>query len=200
MHTTLPQVGVYGLKPAMVELLDAAGEFEVHELHGMSPTYLKQFDVVVLQNFNVAGDRDHPFVVALRDFVTQGGGLMLAHDTAWFLASPIPEVASRGLPENNVEATRHVVDTQLNIVVSHPATGVAEGTDFTTEFRDHMIFRPGPQGRVVVENRFGEPVYVVGEFGKGHVLFSGSYYGYTRPITGHERTVFLAGMRWLATP
>ena len=61
-----------------------------------------------------------------------------------------------------------------------------------------MIFRAGPTGRVVIENDFADPVYVASEFEKGRILFSGSYYGYSRPVQGTELADFLAGLQWLA--
>jgi hypothetical protein len=61
-----------------------------------------------------------------------------------------------------------------------------------------MIFKAGPQGEVVIRNGFGDPVYVVGERGKGRVAYSGSYYGYSRDLDGPERQVFLAILDWLA--
>jgi hypothetical protein len=79
----------------MVQLLEQSGRFEVHELQGMSPSYLQQFDVIVLQNFNLELERTHHDVSALRSYVAQGGGCSLPHDTAWFMESPIPEVAVR---------------------------------------------------------------------------------------------------------
>ena len=197
-QTNLPQLGVYGFKQSMLQLLERSGRFEVHELQGMSPSYLQQFDVVVLQNFNLELEQTHHYVSALRNYVAQGGGLLLAHDTAWFMASPIPEVAVRARPQNNVEAIRHVVGSELSVAVTHPSIGVGEDASFTPEFRDHMIFRAGPKGRIVIENDFDDPVYVVGEFGQGRILFTGSYYGYTRPLQGTELTVFLASLQWLA--
>ncbi len=196
-RTSLPQIGVYGLKPTMLELLTRSGLFEVHELQGISPSYLRQLDAVLLQNFNVELEADHPWVATLRNYVGDGGGLMLAHDTAWFMASPVPEVAVRAIPQKNVEAIRHVVESDLSIVISHPSAGALEGSSFSPEFRDHMIFRAGPLGRVTVENGFADPVYVVGEFGDGRIVFSGSYYGYSRPLGGTERALFLSSMQWL---
>jgi hypothetical protein len=165
---------------------------------GMSPSYLQPFDVVVLQNVNLELERTHHDVSALRSYVAQGGGVLLAHDTAWFMESPIPEVAVRARPKNNVEAIRHVVESELSVAVTHPSIGLGKGTSFMPEFRDHMIFRAGPTGRVVIENDFADPVYVAGEFEKGRILFSGSYYGYSRPVQGTELADFLAGLQWLA--
>jgi len=197
-QTTKPQIALYGLKPRMAEMIAADGHFEVHELCGISSQYLRQLDVVVLQNFNVKLAGDHPWVRSLRAYVREGGGLMLAHDTAWFMDSPLPEVAVRGYPLHQVEAVRHVLETELRAIASHPALGgLQAGIGFSTEFRDHMIFNSGPRGTVLIENRFGDPVYVVGEFGEGRVVFTGSYYGYTRPLAGPERETFLACLRWL---
>lgn len=198
-QTDKAQIGVFGLKPRIRELLRSAGDFEVHELGGISPQYLRQLDVVLLQNFNLELGSGHPWVRALREYAQQGGGLMLAHDTAWFMDSPVPEVAVRGYPVRQVEAVRHVVDRRLQTAVPHPALGrVGAGVSFQSEFRDHMIFIPGEQGTVIVRNHFGDAVYVLGEFGKGRVLFSGCYYGYSQPLEEPERSIFLACLRWLA--
>ena len=174
------------------------GAFEVHELRSPGLKYLKQLDVVVLQNFNMPLPADDPIVKALRRYVEEGGGLFLVHDTAWFMASPFPEIATRGRPKHKVEAVRHVVDRKLVVAQSHKALGsVKAGTELTTEFRDHMIFKPGPKGTVLIRNAFGDPVYVVGTVGKGRVVFSGSYYGYWKPLSGPEREVFFAILDWL---
>ena len=61
-----------------------------------------------------------------------------------------------------------------------------------------MIFRAGPRGKVVIENLFGDPVYVVGELGKGRAVFTGSYYGYTQKLAWPERQAFLGCLQWLA--
>jgi len=197
--TDKPQIALYGMKGRMYRLIEGTGEFEVHELRGNSLEYLRQLDVVVLQNYNVSLPADSPFSKTLRRYVEEGGGLMLAHDTAWFMESPFPEVAVRDRPTQNVEAERHVAETDLRIAREHPALGELQpGVTFTPEFRDHMIFKPGPKGTVIIENTFGDPVYVVGEVGKGRVAFVGSYYGYTKPLEGAEREAFLAILNWLA--
>ena len=89
------------------------GGFEIHEMAGNALGYLEGADVVVLQNMNEEFGAEHAFVQTLRQYVAGGGGLLLGHDTAWFMASPVPEVARRGVPKNNVEAGRHVVNTDL---------------------------------------------------------------------------------------
>lgn len=196
--TDKPQLGVYDTRTILRDMVDADGKFEVHEFMGLSLEYLKKFDVVVLQNYNVPQSTDAPFARVLREYVEQGGAVMFAHDTAWFMDSPFPEVAVRAIPRHNVEADRHVVDTKLKVVADSPAlAGLPVGTEFTTEFRDHMIFKPGPQGVTVIANTFGDPVYVLGQVGRGRVAFVGPYQGYQHPLSGAEKQAFLGVLDWL---
>ncbi|MFW5867772.1 MAG: hypothetical protein ACOCX2_08155, partial [Armatimonadota bacterium] len=159
-HPDRKQMIVYGAKTPFMEMLEANEEYEVHDMAGASIDYFSMADVVVLQNFNESFKRNSPFVRMLQQYVEQGGGLMLAHDTAWFMASPYPDMATRGYPTQNVEAERHVVWTDLIVEdLPHPALrGVEKGAQFETEFYDHMIFEPGDMGTVLVRNEFDDPV------------------------------------------
>ena len=198
-RTDRPQLLLHDSRPHLRRTLEALDLFEIHELAGTAASYLAAADVVVLQNFNQELEPDHPFIETLRQYVAGGGGLLLGHDTAWFMASPFPEVATRGYPQHNVEAERHVVHTPLVVAASHPALGeLAPGTRFDTEFYDHMIFAAGARGQVLIRNAFDEPVYVAAEVGQGRVVFSGCYYGYEHPLDGVERQVLHSIVRWLA--
>ncbi|MCE5238106.1 hypothetical protein LLH23_06400 [bacterium] len=198
-QTTLPQVGVFDTRELLRQTIGADPRFEVHDLLGMSPDYLRNFNAVILQNYNLAQKYDSPFVKTLRAYVEQGGSVMLAHDTAWFMDSPFPEIATRGFPKHNVEAERHVVDSELKVVREHAAlNGLTVGTQFPTEFRDHMIFKAGPKGVTVITNTFGDPVYVLGEYGKGRVAFVGPYMGYKKALSGAEKQALLGVVAWLA--
>lgn len=197
-QTDKPQVGVFDSRELLRKMIAKDGRFETHDLQGITLRYLKHFDVVILQNYNVSIPVTAPAAVALRKYVEEGGGVMLAHDTAWFMDSPFPEIATRGYPTKNVEAVRHVVDTDLKVTASHPALGKLQpGTVFKPEFRDHMIFRPGRQGQVVITNTFGDPVYVLGEVGQGKVAFLGQYHGYQKPLEGAEHQAFMGVVEWL---
>ncbi len=194
------QLVVYGAKTPFMQTLQANEEYEVHDMAGSALSYLSGADVVILQNFNQSLPRSSPFTQTLIAYVEAGGGLMLVHDTAWFMDSPFPEIARRGYPTQRVEAERHVVETDLITEdVRHPALrGIEPGMQFATEFRDHMIFEPGEVGTVLVRNEFGDPVYVAGQAGEGRVIFSGCYYGYTNPLSGGEAEVFWRAVDWLA--
>jgi hypothetical protein len=198
-HPEKIQVVVCDSRPRIREMLAEDERYEVHEMEGNALSYLCGADVLILQNFNEPLGRDHPFVRTLRDYVAQGGGLFLVHDTIHFMASPFPEVAVRATPTKKVEAGYHVVETDLMTHIAHPALGeIAARTRFSTEFRDHMIFEPGAEGEVIIRNIFRDPVYVAGEVGEGRVVFSGCYYGYKRTLEGTEREVFDAIVEWLA--
>jgi hypothetical protein len=199
-HPDRKQLIVYGAKTPFLETLRANDEWEVHEMAGSALSYFEDADAVILQNFNQSLKRNAPFMKMVRKYVEQGGGVMLAHDSAWFMASPWPDIAKRGYPEHNVEAQRHVVEVDLIVEdVRHPALrGIEPGTSFYPEFRDHMIFRPGDAGTVLVRNEFGDPVYVSGQSGMGRVIYSGSYYGYHNQLEGAEAELLWANLDWLA--
>ena len=198
-ETDRPQLIVHDTRPHLTQTVEALEVFETHEMAGNSLGYLKGADVVVLQNFNNEFGPQHPFVRTLREYVEQGGGLLLGHDTAWFMASPFESVAVRGYPTRQVEAQRHVINADLVTDRAHPALGeIPAGTRFSTEFYDHMIFEPRADGTVLVRNVLGDPVYVAGEVGKGRVVFSGCYYGYGRQLEGVEGEVLEGALRWLA--
>jgi len=199
-HPDRKQLIVYSAKQPFLATLRANDEWEVHEMAGASLSYFEAADVVLLQNFNESLPRDSAFVQMLIEYVERGGGVMLAHDTAWFMASPWPEIATRGYPKQNVEAQRHVAEVDLIVEdVPHPALRRVEaGARFYPEFRDHMIFRPGDYGTVLARNEFGDPVYVAGQSGMGRVIYSGSYYAYSSQLEGAERDLLWANLDWLA--
>jgi len=197
--TNLRQVGIYNTRKPLGQDIESTGNYEIHKLRGMSLEYLQKLDVVVLQNFNLPIKTDHPISVNLRKYVEQGGGLLLGHDTVWFMESLFPKVAKRDYPKHKVDSVRHVLDKTLVIAAEHPGLpGLTTGTRFETEFGDHMIFKAGPDGTVVIRNQFGDPVYVVAQVGKGRVVYSGCYYGYSKNSSGAERTVLLGLIDWLA--
>lgn len=199
--TERPQLVLHDNRPYLKQTIAAMDLFEIHEMAGNAPSYLEDADVVLLQNFsmNHEMEADHPFVHTLREYVTNGGGLLLGHDTGWFMASPFPNVAVRGYPQQRVEAERHVINTDLVTAADHPAlAGIEPDIRFSTEFYDHMIFEPGSEGEVIVRNTFGDPVYVAAEVGAGRVVFSGCYYGYGSELEGTEREVLHSVLRWLA--
>lgn len=197
--TSKKQLGLYGLKPKFYETFLKDDYFEAHVVGGMALEYLSLFDVILLQNFNYQLPTDSPISRNIRKYVENGGSLILGHDTMWFMDTMFPEIAEKDFPKNKVEAVRHVIDTELVVSQSHPAIGnLPVGTKFKSLFNDHMIFKAGPKGKVIIKNTFGDPVYVVGNVGKGKVIFSGCYYGYTGYVEGTEKDILASMLKWMS--
>lgn len=193
-------IAVYGVSNDIKKLVQENNPYKVYTLDGLSPEYLKQFKLIILQNFNVATAADSKLAKNLRAYVEEGGALFLTHDTIWFMDSPFPDIAERDIPKHklNVEAGRHVIDTPFVITKTHPAVGkIPLQTTFLPLFRDSMIFKPGAAGVVIVKNKLGDPTYIVGSCGNGRVAFSGSYYGRMGPMKGPEKELFLNLIDWL---
>ena len=88
--------------------------------------------MVALQNFNMALLMDSAISRALRQYVWYGGGLFIAHDSAWLMDSPFPHITVRAVPTRNEEAGRHVAETDLVVTQAHPTLGnLQPGTQFT---------------------------------------------------------------------
>jgi len=194
-----PLVALFSVKNRLHNDIEKAGVYEPDDLKAISTQYLLSFKVIVLQNFNAALPADSDFWKNMRRYVEDGGGLFIVHDTGWFMGDAFPEIATKAIPKNNVEAGRHVAECDLVVAARHVSIGNLEpGTRYRPEFRDHMIFKPGPKGTVLIRNEFGDPVYVIGQCGKGRVAFSGSYYAYSKLLQGAERTAFFSILDWLA--
>jgi hypothetical protein len=212
--------------------LGASGLYEVDWMESLRPEYLAGVDILLLQ----ANKRFRPMTpymaYSLRDYVHQGGRLFLTHlgwskagcapafhqhelgqprtsvhDDASYLASLFPEVATWALPSQGGQG-HHVVDTSvLEVSAAHPiAAGLSVGSTFNTTSPDHMVLSPSGSAETVIVNTHGDPVIVAGEFGRGKIVYSGCYYGYTSPyhnsdtLSGNERSVFYAALNWLVTP
>ena len=163
----------------------------------------------------------------LRFYVHNGGSLFMTHlgwsETSCALPVHIegrpytelhddlpdelfPEVTAWAVPSQGNEGN-HVLDQRLFVTTGHPIVGsLTSGAQFAGSSPDHMILSLGPHGQQIVHNVYGDPVVVVGGFGKGKVVYSGSFYGYTSPYhssyvpAGDEREVFYSTLDWLTEP
>lgn len=198
-RTRLPQLGMLRVSRSVMDTLAAEGRWEVHQVRGTTYEYLSQFDVLVLGDMKVDLDYDSNFVQLLRRYVGEGGGLMVTHDTIWFMASPVPAVAKRPELESDAPAGPHVVGANLVVRGPHPALpDVVPGTRFSTAHWDHAILAPGPEGTVLVANQHGDPVCIAGELGAGQIVFSGCYVRRNSLEIPTERRILMACLDWLA--
>ena len=148
----------------------------VMEMSTLSPGVLKKFRLVILQNFNAELAADSPTVRALRQFVHDGGRLLLTHDTGFFMSSPFPEIVRGALVPPEKGDIRHILDVKMQIAKKCFEAPAFAGKTFDASFNDHTVFKPGDKGRVLVSDRYNYPVIIAGNYGKGKVIFSGSYY------------------------
>ena len=63
--------------------------------------------------------------------------------------------------------------------------------------RHRIVTMKEHERRIVIRNTLGDPVVVVADVGKGRVVFSGCYYGYSKPLSGLEESVFQSMLNWL---
>ena len=153
--------------------------------------------LVVLQNYNVSLKRDSIVGEELRAFVEQGGRLFLTHDTGWYLESPFPEIVKEAFAAPERLDGRHIYDFELTIEGGHPVSAGLEGKRFDSSFHDHITFHEGPQGAVIVRDRYGYSVMVAGRIGAGRVAFSGCHYGAGGPLTPLEEKTVAGVLDWL---
>ncbi|MDD4097424.1 MAG: hypothetical protein PHC30_01510 [Lentisphaeria bacterium] len=193
-----PRAAVFGGKQHLFATLENHG-FQTAALTRLEPGILAAFDLVILQNLNVIAPADSKLHVLLQTYARQGGALLLAHDTAWFLRQLFPAIAERGVPQQKVSAGRHVLD--LDMAVTPEAAAILPGLEpdarYLSAFGDHAVLTPGPAGVVIVRNRFDEAVIVVGQAGDGRVAYAGNYFAYNAPLQGTENDVFQALVRHL---
>lgn len=186
-----PTAALFGAKAHLHATLEKLG-WQSATLTRLEPQTLAQFDLVILQNLNAIAPSNSVMHQVLRDYVEQGGGLLLAHDTGWYVRELFPEIAERGFPRQKVSAVRHVLD--LDMVVTDDAGKILPecqpGTNYLTAFADHAIFVPGQKGVTLVKNRFDEAVIVAGQSQNGRVAYAGNYFAYRQPLQGQEEMVF----------
>ena len=197
--TKKPKVGQLGCKQLLLNDVEHEG-FEAHKLQNLAFRYLKRYDVIILQNINIKTSPEDPIMKALRRYVRAGGGLLLSRETGWHLSALFPQIATHAQSKAGLKATScHCLDNKYVVIKAHKALGsVRAGTSFTGEFTDHVVFQPGPKGTVLIENIYGDSVYVLGEFGKGRVVFSGAGFGMAKPLVDPERKMCLSILDWLA--
>jgi len=186
-----PTVAVFGGKQHLFDTLEKLG-WQATTLTRLETDILASFDLVILQNLNAIAPANSGMHRVLREYVEQGGGLLLAHDTGWFVRELFPEIAERGFPKQKVAAIRHVLD--LDMIVTKEAapilTDLKPETNYLTAFGDHSIFVPGPKGVTLVKNRFDEAVIVAGESKSGRVAYAGNYFAYRNPLQQQEEIMF----------
>ena len=190
-------IGIVGsFEPSLIE-----GRHPYERVGEFSAENLRRFQVIILQNFNVCADQSTPLNKLFQDYVAQGGGLMLTHDTTYFMGSPFPEIVKDYLLQPPLWHHVDNADMKLTADVDHPIiASFPEAMPFKSRFTDYLPLAKGSEGTVLVENDAGQAIYVAGRYGKGRVLFAGSYFWYgfaKKPYDRPEDRLFLNSLEWL---
>ena len=139
----------------------------------------------------------------VKRFVEQGGGgVVFSHN-----AVGRPQRQRTGLEaplfpsvcEGFAGVLRHQA---LTTAVEHKCTGGLEkGMILRHEYLDHCYVKSGQQGMSILTDSEGNAVMVVGEAGKGHVVYTGQIFGYAEQgeeaaSTGDEWKLLFHLLRW----
>jgi len=189
-------VGSEGIKGAL-----KAAQYKVFPL--LSPVIKApaQYPVVIIpQQAEGGAALFNRQVSQLRDYVTQGGAVMLTHDAVGFrqYQAAFPEIG-RGVGQ---DSTTNLVMIATNHVIT---AGMNAGDGWAHAYSDHIVLEKGPQGTVICADTNGRPVMVAGSFGKGRVILNGMVPGYAsvkdgekeKEPEGAELKILLNAVNWL---
>jgi hypothetical protein len=185
--------GALGIK----QWLQQQEGIEVREIGRPSVAMIKPCAVVIIpQPFSPDTVKPED-VQALRAAVQGGMGLVVTHDAAGFRDHPviIPEVCAGGKDKSR--------QTKWTVAAEHPVTaGIATGVAHPQSYYDQIMLLPGKSGIVLATQEVdGEPVAIVGEFGKGRYVAIGLAVGLSADTAdtapqGAEAQLMLNAVRW----
>ena len=209
------KVGVYhsrfGQEGILAGLADVKG-IEAAELASLGAASLSKCQVVIWPHSALKpNDHARPWRVLLKEYVNRGGGLILTHVGAG---------GFRGLAKDdplfprvaiNVDR-RELLTIQKAENVDHPITAGLPVT-IRHAYYDHIIMKPGPDGKTLYVDDEGNPVVVAGQAGRGRVVVMGNLPGYRgvkkdgkliaegpTKVEGGELALLVEAVRWAGEP
>jgi hypothetical protein len=132
----------------------------------------------------------------LRRFVERGGGLVTNHalvGVRGFLP-PIPEVATGG---------KQVEGGTWKATGYHAVTRTLDRRQtYTSTFPDRISVEVGRQGRVIASTPEGDPIVVIGHYGRGRYMACGLGMGIGKgdgdaPVSEAEAKLLVGAIPWL---
>ena len=139
----------------------------------LSLAVLDRYDCVFI--FQTGSVIEHDYFSNLPRYVRDGGrGVLFQHAMCGFNKrcpfgerTPFPEVAPYADGRQDAKT--------LVVKEAHAAMpGLKAGEKMTHMYYDHITPKAGPAGKVVAADEAGNPVVIVGEAGKGKVIFDGN--------------------------
>lgn len=182
---------------AIGDILKQETDWAVFNVEQVTPEVLAHTRLLVIPQPHNRWAFDRSQRLAMRQWVADGGRLLVTHDMAGLRgALPIvPDVCARGLDFPR--------STRWQLVTEHAATaGVPTGLQ-SHSYYDHVTLEPGPAGQVLAVDDTGQPVLVVGPYGRGRYAALGLIPGLGPddeevPIEGAEAQLVAALVHWLA--
>ena len=166
------RVAVYAEGQASEGLLKAlqdAPGVDAQPFYLLRPVMWRNADVLILPHLNDVAELGFNEVEALRNYVRDGGKLILTHDAVGF------RWHQRLFPEIGVGVER--LDGR-EIVVGTNDFGITPGA-VTQGYNDHVVIAATPEATVLArEAKSDKAVVVAGKFGRGIVIMDGTLLGY----------------------
>jgi hypothetical protein len=146
--------------------------FKVCEISDLDKKTLDNYQVVIIPQIIrfAPGDEDR-YRENLRQFVIKkGGGVYFEHDAVGIYRG---QVKSSVFPEICAGAQKREESTKVKIIQAHFLLDLKEGDEKEHMYFDHWVLKSGPKGDALLGNLQNQPVVIIGEIGKGRVIFNG---------------------------
>lgn len=141
---------------------------KAHLFYQLKPQLYREANVLILPQLNDIEEFSPRVVADLRNWVSQGGVLLLTHDSVGFRSH------LRAFPEIGQGVA---LSKTKNVEVFKNEFGFSTGV-WQHEYPDHVTIASGAAGKVIARDKDGMPILVGGSFGKGKVFLYGALLGY----------------------
>ncbi|MCD6352151.1 MAG: family 10 glycosylhydrolase [Armatimonadetes bacterium] len=158
------RVGVYVASyggEEILKLLQATAGLQVKPLYALSPDMLAPCQVVVLPQPRRSAVLLGEVATGLADYVRRGGAVLATHDAVGYRRCPVlvADVVAGGTDRRD--------SRRWKLTQEVAGAGLEVGRLYEHTYYDHIILAPGPQGKVLATDERGDPLVVVGSYGKG---------------------------------
>jgi Concanavalin A-like lectin/glucanases superfamily len=197
-------IGVYsmnlGLYRGILDSFKRLPGIRISTFNDPTKTELKKFNVIIFPACKDMWDTAEDWQENVKEFVRNGGGVIFSHNAVGRI--PSSAFGKPLFPKTCAGYDGQLVNKRiLKASVAHPATGLQKGEKFEHEYNDHLFIKPGAKGLILLINELGKPVTIVGDYGKGRVIYTGQIFGLNRKneqkeSRGKEWKILLNMVRW----
>ena len=139
---------------------------------------LKEIDVMVFAATNYVGDTSEDWRTNIRNMVEKDGkGVIFMHNAIG--REKLTNLGKQIFPEICSGCAGRVAKTQEMTVEDDAIFKgfLKNGDKYREAYYDHLAVVPGKSGKVVLRDRKGKAVAVIGKVGKGFVVYTGEIFG-----------------------